>query len=244
VGDSRLYRLYNRKFGTLARHSISFFINEYSRTRKSIYFLQVGANDGVTWDPCYFFVRRDRWTGTVIEPQKEVFDQQLKLTYGNMPGVRLMNVAVDTTDGFRQLYRYSFSNSRWATGLASFDKQRLIDNFGTDYIQNNLKQEHLTIRNDPNEYLVADMVQCMSFDSILGTLKRDAIDFLITDVEGEDVRILNTFPFDRIRPANVVFELPIRRDAMFGALLEKLAEYEYDVFISRSDAIALRRTPT
>jgi FkbM family methyltransferase len=240
VGRTRLYHLYNRAFGRFDYRTIDFFIHEYSRTRRDVFFIQVGANDGITWDPFYYFIRRDRWKGIVIEPQREVFEQKLKATYQNVPGIRLMNVAVDAVDGFRPLYKYSFTSSRWATGAASFDKRMLIDGFKSDYIQDNIKREHLTVSNDPDEYLTSELVECVTFDTILDILKRDTIDFLCTDVEGCDAQILDTFPLNRIRPAHIVFELS-RRDATFYGFLTKLAAHRYDVFMSKGDAIALRR---
>jgi hypothetical protein len=116
----------------------------------------------------------------------------------------------------------------------------LIDAFGTNYVQDNIRREHLSVSDDPDEYLTSEMVECVSFETILGRLKRDVIDFLVTDVEGQDVAILNTFPFERIRPANVVFELS-HRDAAFNDFLTKLSAYGYDIFLSKGDAIALRR---
>ena len=240
VGRTRLYQLYNRAFGRFGHRTIAGFIHEYSRTRRDIFFIQVGANDGITWDPLYFFIRRDRWRGVVIEPQHDVFETKLKATYRNVPGIQLMNVAVDSADGSRPLYKYSFTSSRWATGAASFDRKMLIDAFGTNYVQDNIRREHLSVSDDPDEYLTSEMVECVSFETILGRLKRDVIDFLVTDVEGQDVAILNTFPFERIRPANVVFELS-HRDAAFNDFLTKLSAYGYDIFLSKGDAIALRR---
>jgi FkbM family methyltransferase len=241
LGGTKLYRRYNRRFGKFDYRTIDFFIHEYSRTHKDIYFLQVGANDGMTWDPCYFFVRRDDWKGIVIEPQRQVFEEKLELTYKDTPGIQLMNVAVDTADGIKPLFRYSFASSRWATGLASFDRERLIDNFNSPYVQNNIEREHLVVSPNPDEYVTSELVSCLTFETILDAVHVDAIDFLITDVEGFDVRILETFPFNRMLPANIIFELPAVRDARFAAFLSRLGAHGYSLFLSGSDAMAIRR---
>lgn len=241
IAGSLLYQRVTRRFRTFPTHSVEFFINEYSCSHRDVRFLQVGANDGITWDPFHYFIRRDAWHGVVIEPQREVFEHRLSRTYGDAPGIRLLNVAVDVTDGSRPLYRYAFSASRWATGLASFDRAALIANFDSDYIQDNIRREGLTVSRDPDVYLTAEPVPCVSFASLIDSLKLERLDFLITDVEGHDVQIIDTFPLDVLRPANIVFELPPAMTAGLAALVAKLRATGYAVLLAKKDAIAMRR---
>jgi FkbM family methyltransferase len=236
----RLYQRYHRAFARFEYSTIGHFINEYSRRRKDIFFIQVGANDGITWDPYHFFIVRDGWKGIVIEPQSEVFEQRLKRTYAGAQGIELLNVAVDAQDGARPLYKYAFTTSRWATGLASFDRENLISNFETDYVQDNIRQEGLSVSRDPSEYLTTELVRCMSFSTILDQRADRTIDFLITDAERFDIPILNTFPLDRTRPRNIIFELPpTPLDQYFTDFIIKLRRYGYRVLLEGSDCIAV-----
>jgi FkbM family methyltransferase len=241
IGKTRLYHAYNRAFGKFDYRSIDFFIHAYSRAHRDVHFIQVGGNDGITWDPLHYFVRRDHWRGVVIEPQREVFEQRLKVTYQHIPRVQLMNVAVDLTDGVRPLFKYSFTTSRYATGAASLDKDMLIAAFKSDFIQTNVRRENLTLGDNAEDYITSEPVTCVSFDTLLRTLNWQTVDFLCTDAEGHDIRILDAFPLDRLRPANILFELPRRFDAQFAAFLAKLRTHDYDVHLSKGDCIALRR---
>src|SRR6185312_16840621 len=94
VGKTRLYHLYNRRFGKYARHSIDSFIHEYSRVKRHCSFIQVGGNDGITWDPFHYFIVRDNWRGVIIEPQRDVFERKLSRTYRGVRDVQLLNAAV------------------------------------------------------------------------------------------------------------------------------------------------------
>jgi len=243
VVDSRLYRAYDRVTRRFDPRSIEFDVNEYSKRHLHATFIQVGANDGKTWDPFYYFIRRDGWRGIVIEPQRAVFEHKLKATYRDVRDITLMNVAVDTAAGSRVLYRYAFSSSRWATGLASFDKERLITNFNSVYIRENFEREGVSVVDDPEAYLVAEVVSCVTFDTVLAILGKDSIDFVVTDVEGHDIAILDTFPLDRVRPANIVFELPIERDTTLDGFMTKLRDHDYQVKEWGRDAIAMRPLP-
>jgi len=238
--DSSVYRAYDRATRRFSPESIEHDVNVYSKSHRRSTFIQVGANDGVTWDPFYYFIRRDGWRGIMIEPQRDVFDK-LRATYDGARGITLMNVAVDTIAGSRPLYRYAFSASRWATGLATFDRDRLITNFDSDYIRENIAREGVTVAADPESYLVADVVACITFDRAVDALGSATIDFVITDVEGHDVAILDTFPLHRTRPANIVFELPIERDAQLESFASKLRAHGYRIKESGRNAIAMLR---
>jgi len=239
--NSAPYRAYDRAVRRFDPMSVEFEVNEYSKAHRRATFIQVGANDGVTWDPFYYFIRRDGWKGFVIEPQQAVFETKLKATYGNVRGITLLNVAVDIADEPRTLYRYSFSASRWATGLASFDRDRLIANFNSPWIRENIEREGVRVADDPDSYLVADVVPCVTFDTIVKLLPQDRIDFVMTDVEGHDIAILDSFPLERVRPGNIVFELPVHRDATLDQFLTKLRAYGYHIKESGRNAIAMRR---
>ncbi|WP_276134227.1 FkbM family methyltransferase [Polluticoccus soli] len=213
--------------------TIQHMIAEYCRRNKNISFVQVGANDGITWDNYYYFIKRYNWKGIVIEPQSVAFEK-LKATYADNPNIDLLNIAIDDKEGEKPLYKYNFSNSRWASGLASFDKERLINNFDTPYIQDNIRKEGLTV--DPNNYLTHENVKCLSFNSII---TKD-YDFIITDVEGFDIHILQSFPLERVKPNNIIFELPNGVDHTLLNFLQKLKGYGYRFIIDSNDCPAFR----
>ena len=122
--------------------------------------------------PVPLFIQRDGWRGIVIEPQKDVFENRLKVNYARNSNVRLMNVAVDAKDGSRPLYKYAFSTSRWATGLASFDRDRLIKTLSADWVQEHIREESITVSSNPDEYLTSELVPCASFETLLAEAGR------------------------------------------------------------------------
>lgn len=139
------------------------------------------------------------------------------------------------------IYRYPFSSSRWAADLGSFDRTRLVANFNTDYIRSNIKREHIVVSDGTDACLASEPVECLSFDTIIGVVARGTIDFVSTDVEGYDIQMRDTFPLDRIRPASIVLELSVPVDATCADFVAKLTAHDYNVFMTRTDAIALRR---
>lgn len=64
-----LFNLYYRYFYK-PKDVLSSFLNNLSKSKKGkIFFIQIGANDGQWNDQIYKFIRRDRWSGILIEPQ-------------------------------------------------------------------------------------------------------------------------------------------------------------------------------
>ena len=68
-----------------------------------------------------------------------------KKKYHKFSGLIFKNTAIDKKAGMRKLYKVAFTNDRWATGLASFQKediQRMID---AGYIERMSKENNIKI---------------------------------------------------------------------------------------------------
>ena len=90
------------------------FFELYFSLVENPFFVQIGANDGITGDPIYQFVIKHKLKGICVEPQIEAF-KKLQETYRNYP-VNCINALI----GDKPFYIVK-GKSAWA----SFDKQRL-----------------------------------------------------------------------------------------------------------------------
>lgn len=77
-------------------------------------------------------------------------------------------------------------------------------------------------------------VRTIRLDTLLAEV--DCVTVLKTDTEGYDLRVLRTFPWDRLHPAAVVSEFEDRKTTQLGYDFRDMAEYltdrGYEVFIS------------
>src|SRR5690606_41620417 len=121
--------------------SIAEIIDERAKEIPNFQFLQIGGNDGFVNDPIFKFVKRFSWKGIIVEPQKEVFENRLSKTYRFEKNVILENVAIADKSGMRKLYKLGFSNARWATGLASFNRKTLEYQIERNYVARCAKRE-------------------------------------------------------------------------------------------------------
>lgn len=156
-------------------------------------FVQVGAFDGVVQDPLRKYIAAHRWRGVMIEPQPRPAEK-LRDMYRDNDGVLVLQAAIDATPGTRALYTVdSPAAPAWAGALASFHKDVL------------LRQADLIPGLDGMIKELA--VDCISFDDVLDRLPASPLDLLQIDTEGADGDILSLFPFQRIKPAIVHWEI-------------------------------------
>jgi len=112
-------RVYN--FWLPEEIDITHFIDNFSSSSDDIFYVQIGANDATQGDNLSEIRDRDQWQGILIEPQKKVFENNLVPKFSNSDRFILENIAIADKTETKNLYKISFSEERWATGLASFN---------------------------------------------------------------------------------------------------------------------------
>ena len=176
-------------------------------------FLQIGVYDGITHDPLRDHIVRNGWSGVMVEPQRKSVEG-LKQLYRDHPEIRILNAAVDATVGERVLYTVKGADAPdWAGGLASFDRATVA--------------KHEQWCPGLSAMIHQESVSCLTFDKILAELPGDRLDILQIDTEGADGYILSLFPFDRIRPAIVHFEIKHLDKAAQEVALNLLVHHRY-----------------
>ncbi len=73
-------------------------IRDLMSRQPDIFFLQIGAHDGVSYDPIHHYVRQYHWNGLLVEPQPAIF-QKLKQNYAGEKQLLFENSAVANQDG-------------------------------------------------------------------------------------------------------------------------------------------------
>lgn len=224
------------KMGT--RESI---LDRYSRNRNDFVFIQVGANDGYNADPIHSFIKRDRWSGVLVEPQETAF-RTLKQVYANHPNLILLNAAIDREVGSRTMYGIAVSDSRWASGLSSFNKETVLEHVRSGYVAERARMENKQLPNKLEDCIAETIVETVPFSSILQNYGLERVDLLQIDAEGFDAQILEMFPFEDILPTFVNFEYIHLDKDEFERVGKKLSELGYDWFLQGNDAFCVHNS--
>jgi FkbM family methyltransferase len=160
--------------------------------------LQIGANDGIRFDPLRSFVERHSWPCLMIEPNPVVYAELVK-NYANFPSVKTENIAIGETDGTLPLYLPNaelIAAKPDLSGLCSASLATLLSTMRWYHIKN-----------------AVDKIDRISVPSLTvpSLLKRhgiDRIDLLQIDTEGYDWKILSQFDLNRlgVRLINIEFK--------------------------------------
>lgn len=188
------------------KNSLSAFLNEYSLSLvNKLFVVQIGANDGITHDPIHKFIKRDRWHGVLLEPQNYVYENFLKPIYQLNKGIHPLCAAIGPEDGKKPLYKIGFSNMRWATGLASFQRENIEKAFSTGCVQAHCLKHQITLPNE-SEHIAAEEVVVISPETLIKNYRISTIDLLQIDAEGYDYEVIKIFKLQQFRPRAIIFE--------------------------------------
>ncbi len=222
--------------------SFSDLIQIYVATVSDFFFLQIGANDGLVNDPICQFVRDLGWRGVLIEPQKRVFEDQLLPHYRGCTGLEFENAAVSDRVGFRDLFVLPFSQSRWATGLASLVKGNLTRHIEEGYIERNIGRERDQLPDRVDDYVGTERVRTVTFEALFEKCDIKHLDLLQMDAEGYDYSLLRLFDFERIKPAIVHFERHAMTPAEGSDSRRLLGDAGYLSFPENINCVGVRRS--
>lgn len=180
----------------------------------------IGAHDGHKTVKLVANARK-RGPALLVEPVPHLFSK-LEEKYGNTPDVVLMNKCLASHDGVVDFYA--------PTQEAS---QKNLDGYGDQL--GSMEPTHAEKHGKKFAALTEKLiVPCIKWETLLDDSQCEEIDFLFTDTEGYDARLLAAFPFHRLHPRQIAFEYK-HSDGTFnlgknlGSLLIRLDSLNYHV---------------
>ncbi|MGH8643090.1 MAG: FkbM family methyltransferase [Gammaproteobacteria bacterium] len=169
-------------------------VRQHAAKRDDFFFVQIGANDGVIYDPIHAYVRTHQWRGILVEPVAHCF-KKLRANYSGNANLLFENVAISDKEEVRELYRIREGQDflpKWCEGLGTFYPEVLLT--------------HKWAVPNIEEYMVKEAVRCISLNSLLRKHAVRYIDLFLIDTEGYDYQILKQLDFAALKPTMIVFE--------------------------------------
>lgn len=199
-GNSYFYKILRKIYHLLPNHmrvnnDFTYkIINDLSREKHDVFFIQIGSNDGVTKDPIYPIVMKEQWSGILVEPIKYVFDKLVE-NYSANKNVVFENVAISIDEkpkDFWHLKRTEDHLPFYYNQLGSFFPEVILKH----------------IKSIPNikKYLIKEEIQCISFESLVKKHAVEKIDLIHIDAEGYDFEIIKQIDFNKYFPELIIFE--------------------------------------
>ncbi len=188
-------------------------------------FVQVGANDGVSFDFLYNFVINRKSKGIVIEPIKEYY-KELCENYKNQPNILKINKAINKVAGNVKLYKVDSSKIElypdWVKGIASFNLNHLTK---FEFI----KKEHI----------LEERVKAEPLMNIINKCNLSGFDYFQVDTEGYDYEVVDMFDFEKYKPKMVKAEYVNLSMEEKKKIKTKLRSNRYYVFFQGLDIVGI-----
>jgi FkbM family methyltransferase len=193
-------------------------------------FAKVGANDGVTGDPCSdILLSNAAWRGVLIEPVPYCFER-LGKNFGDAKRFSLEQVAIGAAHGKKTLYYVAPEAAQSLPGLPSFFDQ--LGSFDRGHIL-----RHLDGRLEP--FIVERDVEVCTLSEVLERNAISDLHLLHVDVEGYDYEVLKSLDFARHAPLIIFIEHKHLSDEDRAGMTALLHAKGYTLHDCGSDYFAL-----
>lgn len=196
---------YYRQLWSPKQGSLEEALLKFALQKKDPFVVQVGANDGFQNDPLFKFVKAYDWKGICLEPQPLAFSQLNKLYRHNR--FTPVNEAIASKVGTLPLYRLSFTDQRWATGLSSFNRAHLEAQIDSGYVAEKAKRYSVSLPYNHADWIEQIEVPTTDFHTLLSVHQASEVDLLHIDTEGFDAEVLRLFPFTSFSPTLILVEV-------------------------------------
>ena len=188
-------------------------------------FVQIGANDGVSFDSLYPFVTSHPCSGIVIEPLPDVFEK-LYQNYRAHPQIIPLNVAIHRDKSEATLYRIDPDKiaqlgTPWVAGMASFSI-------------NHLQNPGIT-----PELILEQKVRCVPLMDAIESHGMMGAQLLQIDTEGYDAEIIKMIDFSRFRPGFIKYEWVHISDKALKETKGLLRRQGYRIMKDKYDILAI-----
>lgn len=182
---------------------------------KNLFFIQIGANDGVTFDPIHHLIKKNDWAGILIEPNIECYEL-LQQAYKDNTKLIYEMIAIADTDGVIPLYH----------------------NYTTLHQTLDITHAKYMFQTESPKYT---SVPCSTLTSLFKKHNVNKLNLLQIDVEGYDCYILQKFPFDLLLPDVIRFEHIHTPHDLLQDTINLLKNHKYDIHYSedKCDIIAI-----
>lgn len=196
---------------SFALYEMDYKLREY--LPKKGFFIECGANNGITQSNTYFFELYQDWTGLLVEASPE----RAKICKENRPDCIVENYAL-VSKGY---------DKRGVMLVNCKDKQGMMSLLVAAKVGDEM-ESHLQRSGSEKEIIE---VPAITLTELLDKHKIKHIDFFSLDVEGYEAEVLKGLDFDRYKPTFILVEQNDNKVAPILEplydMIEKLTHHDY-----------------
>jgi len=223
---TKVYRKLRRKH----IFNASYWIGKYIPNEK-LSVIQIGSNDGISGDPLYQHVKKNKlWNVLFVEPVPYIFEQ-LKQNYGSEARFKFENAAINQ-DGVNQFF--------YTVGSKAFEEDPNLDSKYNQIGSFNKEQVLKLSQGVIDQYIEEIEVNCLTINQLFEKNNIETVDLLHIDAEGYDWKVLSQLNLNKVQPVIIAFEFLNLSEKERTESIQFLAE-SYYIFAFRIDYFCIRK---
>ena len=203
------------------------YLHKISKEIPEIFFLEIGAMDGKSFDELHQFIKHYKWHGVLVEPLKDMFEL-LKINYSGCKNLYFENSAITDREEIKPILRIPINIVEkglapiWAKGISSFyDNRNAIGGMGGLLYGRKMDEKSFE---SYKKYIVQENVNCITLEKLISKYNVTKVDVLQIDTEGSDYKIFKQFDLNKFKPYFIKVEvgnLPRSEYQEIKSILEK-----------------------
>jgi len=183
---------------------VEVWLDNFSKQNNGqVNFIQIGASDGLRWDPFRRFIIENKWNGVFVEPLPNVFGILVNnYAYVENQDLRFVNAAISIDDS-KHIDIWSYSED-FCNSLSLEEKLCYLRKSSLDKTH---VESSLSGLDNIDSIVKCYRVKCISINSLVKEYTDDnQVDLILIDAEGYDDKIVETIDFELIQPKAILFE--------------------------------------
>jgi FkbM family methyltransferase len=196
-------------------------IRDLMSRQPDIFVLQIGAHDGVSYDPIHSYIRQFHWRGLLVEPQPAVF-KKLVENYAGEKQLLFENSALAKQDGTIELHCFENANPEDHASMLT-----------------STRKHYLTLNGDGHRGAVKNItVPALTLSSLLAKHHVEGVNILQIDTEGFDFEIIKMIDFKRMKPEIIHYENNFLNSRQKSECSQILSDQHYSMLNVGIDTVA------
>jgi len=156
--------------------------DNFFKNKKSGFFLEIGAYDGIEGSNCYHFEKFMNWEGIAVEASPLQFEKLKKNR-----NCKLINLALGSENKQVEFYEVA----------EGFTQMSGINNL-------NFQNSFQRIKKNSDSKINKIDIECKTFDKLIPN--HQIIDLISIDIEGNELDVLKTIDFDKYKIKVIILE--------------------------------------
>jgi len=220
----------------MSKNILSEYLHKLGQLKPDAFVIQIGANDGISFDDTRGFLDMYKWPALLVEPIPEIFEE-LKFNFSDRNNYIFEQSAITGFDGpvvMLNVSRDTINKNDLHPGYKGMSALYPLKNgFGSDY------ERDIHVKENLSQNIT---VNGITLSTLLSKHNIKEFDVFICDAEGHDWEIFKQIDLEKYRPKIIRLEYMNLNPSEQSEVIAKLKSHNYEYEINSQDIDAIDKS--